>query len=70
MGGAVLLRHEPRRLIVVIIKWGKHKHDEYSVVRGGGMADLKLQTAQRVVTDICFEITTKIWYGQESTVNK
>ena len=31
MGGAVLLRHKSRRLIVVIIKWGKHKHDEYSV---------------------------------------
>ena len=53
MGGAVLLRHEPRRLIVVIIKWGKHKHDEYSVDRGSGMADLKLQTAQRVVSNRC-----------------
>ena len=51
MGGAVLLRHEPRRLIVVIIKWGKHKHDECSVDRGSGMADLKLQTAQRVVSN-------------------
>ena len=53
MGGAVLLRHEPRRLIVVIIKWGTHKHDEYSVDRGSGMADLKLQTAQRVVSNRC-----------------
>ena len=53
MGGAVLLRHEPHRLIVVIIKWGKHKHDEYSVDRGSGMADLKLQTAQRVVSNRC-----------------
>ena len=51
MGGAVLLRHEPRRLIVVIIKWGNRKHDEYSVDRGSGMADLKLQTAQRVVSN-------------------
>ena len=42
MGGAVLLRHEPRRLIVVIIKWGKHEHDQYSVDRGSGMAYLKL----------------------------
>ena len=71
MGGAVLLRHEPRRLIVVIIKWGNRKHDEYSVDHASGMADLKLQTAQRVVSNrCCFEITTKIWYGQESTVNK
>jgi len=71
MGGALLLRHEPRRLIVVIIKWGKHKHDQYSVDHGSGMADLKLQTTQReLATDVCFEITTKIWYGQESTVNK
>ena len=53
MGGAVLLRHEQCRLIVVIIKWGKHKHDEYSVDRGSGMADLKLQTAQRVVSNRC-----------------
>ena len=51
MGGAVLLRHEPRRLIVVIIKWGNHKHDEYSINRGSGMADLKLQTTQRVVSN-------------------
>ena len=51
MGGVVLLRHEPRRLIVVIIKWGNRKHDEYSVGRGSGMADLKLQTAQRVVSN-------------------
>jgi len=42
MGGAVLLRHESHRLIVVIIKRGNPKHDEYSVDRG--MADLKLQT--------------------------
>ena len=54
MGGAVLLRHEPRRLIVVIIKWGNRKHDEYSVDRGSGMADLKLQTAQRVVSNRSF----------------
>ena len=53
MGGAVLLRHEPRRLIVVIIKWGKHKHDEYNVDHGSGMVDLKLQTAQRVVSNQC-----------------
>ena len=53
MGGAMLLQHEPRRLIVFIIKWGKHKHDEYSVDRGS-MADLKLQTAQRVVSNRCF----------------
>ena len=53
MGGAVLLRHKPRRLIVVIIKWGKHKHDEYNVDRGSGMADLNLQTAQRVVSNRC-----------------
>ena len=53
MGGAVLLRHKPRRLTIVIIKWGKHKHDEYSVDRGSGMADLKLQTAQRVVSNRC-----------------
>ena len=51
MGGAVLLRHEPRRLIVVIIKWGKHKHDEHSVDRCSGMADMKLQTTQRVVSN-------------------
>ena len=71
MGGAVLLRHEPRRLIVVIIKWGNRKHDEYSVDRGSGMADLKLQTTQRVVSNRCLLlITTNIWYGQESTVNK
>ena len=53
MGGAVLLRHEPCRLIVVIIKWGNRKHDEYSVDRGSGMADMKLQTAQRVVSNRC-----------------
>ena len=53
MGGAVLLRHEPRRLIVFIIKWGKHKHDEYSVDRGSGMVDLKLQTVQWVVSNRC-----------------
>ena len=51
MGGEVLLRHEPRRPIVVIIKWGNRKHDEYSVDRGSGMEDLKLQTAQRVVSN-------------------
>ena len=51
MGGALLLRNEPRRLIVVIIKWGNRKHDEYSVDRGSGMEDLKLQTAQRVVNN-------------------
>ena len=51
MGGAVLLRHEPHRLIVVIIKWGNCKHDEYSVDRGSGTADLKLQTAQTVVSN-------------------
>ena len=54
MGGAVLLRHEPRRLIVVIIKWGNRKHDEYSVDHGSGMADLKLQTTQRVVSNRYF----------------
>ena len=53
MGGAVLLQHEPSMLIVVIIKWGKHKHDEYIVDRGSGMADMKLQTAQRVVSNQC-----------------
>ena len=53
MGGAVLLRQELRRLIVVIIKWGKHKHDEYSVDRGNGMADLKLQTTQKVISNRC-----------------
>ena len=53
MGGAVLLRYEPRRLIVVIIKWGNRKHDEYSVDRGSGMADLKLQTVQWVVSKRC-----------------
>ena len=53
MGGEVLLRHEPLRLIVVIIKWGNRKHDEYGVDRGSGMADLKLQTAQRVVSNRC-----------------
>ena len=51
MGGAVLSRHEPRGLIMVIIKWGNHKHDEYSVDRGSGMADLKLQAVQRVVSN-------------------
>ena len=45
MGGAVLLRHKPCRLIVVIIKWGNRKHDEYSVDHGSEMAELKLQTA-------------------------
>ena len=53
MDGAVLLRHEPRRLIVVIIKWGNRKHDEYSVDRGSGMADLKLQTTQSLVSNRC-----------------
>ena len=53
MGGAVLLRHEPHRLIVVIIKWENRKHDEYSVDRASGMADLKLQTAERVVSNRC-----------------
>ena len=53
MGGAVLLRHEPRMLIVVTIKWGNRKHDEYNVYRGSGMADLKLQTTQRVVSNRC-----------------
>jgi len=51
MGAAMLLRHEPPRLIVDIIKWGNRKHDEYSVDRGSGMADLKLQTVQRVVSN-------------------
>ena len=49
MGGVVLLRYEARRLIVVIIKWVNRKHDEYNVDRG--MVDLKLQTAQRVVSN-------------------
>ena len=49
----MLLQHEPRRLVGVIIKWGNRKHDEYSVARGSGMADLKLQTAQRVVSNRC-----------------
>ena len=53
MGGAVLLRHEPRRLIMVIIKWGNHKHDEYSIDRGIGMADRMLQTVQRVISNRC-----------------
>ena len=53
MGGEVLLRHEPRRLIVVILKWGNRKHDEYSVDRGSGMADLKLQTVQMVHSNRC-----------------
>ena len=53
MCGAEVLRHEPRRLIVIIIKWGNRKHDEYSVDRGSGMADLKLQTTQRVVSNLC-----------------
>ena len=53
MGGAVLLRHEPRRLIVITIKWGDRKHDEYSADHASGMADLKLQTAQRVVSNRC-----------------
>ena len=53
MGGEVLLRHEPRRLIMVIIKLGNRKHDEYSVDRGSGMVDLMLQTAQRVVSNRC-----------------
>ena len=55
MGGAVLSRHEP---LVVIIKWGNHKHDEYNVDRGSGMADLKLQTAQRVVSNQCLLSTS------------
>ena len=53
MGGVVLLRHETPRLIVVFIKWGNRKHDDYSVDRGSEMADLKLQTAQRVVSNRC-----------------
>ena len=53
MGGVVLLRYEARRLIVVIIKWVNRKHDEYSVDRGSGMANLKLRTMQRVVTNQC-----------------
>ena len=53
MGGAVLLQHEPRRLIVGIIKWGNCKHDEHSIDRGSGMANLMLQTAQRVVSNQC-----------------
>jgi hypothetical protein len=62
MGGAMLLRHESHRLIVVIIKGGNPKHDEYSVDRG--MADLKLQTHKGyLATDVCFQLTTKIWYG-------
>ena len=36
---------------IVIIKGGNSKHDEYNVDRGSGMADLKLQTAQRVVSN-------------------
>ena len=51
MAGEVLLRHEPRRLIMVIIKCGNGKHDEYSVDHGSGMTDLKLQTAQGVVSN-------------------
>ena len=51
MGGAVLLQHESRRLLVVIIKGGNPKHDEYSVDRG--MADLKLQTTQRLLSIRC-----------------
>ena len=51
MGGAVLLRHESRRLIVVIINGGNLNLHEYSVERG--MADLKLQTTQRLLSNRC-----------------
>ena len=38
---------------IVILKGGNPEHDEYCVDRGSGMADLKLQTAQRVVSKRC-----------------
>ena len=58
MGGAMPLRHESRRLIVVIIKGGNPKHDKYSVDRG--MADLKLQTAQRLLRNRCLLSTNNL----------
>ena len=59
----MLARHEVPTMMVVNIKGGNHKLYEYSV---RAMADLKVQTVQSYfATNICFQLATTIWYGQE-----
>ena len=50
-------------MMVVNIKGGNHKLYEYSAC---AMADLKVQTGQSYfATNVCFQLATTIWYGQE-----
>ena len=49
-------------MMVVNIKGGNHKY-EYSE---RAMEDLKVQTGQSYfATNVCFQLATMIWYGQE-----
>ena len=59
----MLARHEAPTMMVVNIKVGNHKLYEYS---DRAMEDLKVQTGQRYfATNVCFQLATTIWYGQE-----
>ena len=59
----MLARHEAPTMMVVNIKGGNHKLYEYSA---RAMADLKVQTGQSYfATNVCFQLATTIWYGQE-----
>ena len=50
-------------MMVVNIKGGNHKLYEYS---DRAKADLKVQTGQSYfATNVCFQLATMIWYGQE-----
>ena len=50
-------------MMVVNIKGGNHKLYEYSA---RAMADQKVQPGQSyIATNVCFQLATMIWYGQE-----
>ena len=50
-------------MMVVNITRGNHKLYEYNTC---AMADLKVQTGQSYfATNVCFQLATTIWYGQE-----
>ena len=54
-------------MMVVNIKGGNHKLYEYSA---RAMADLKVQTGKSYfATNVCFQLATTIWYGQEKYSN-
>ena len=59
----MLARHEAPTMMVVNIKWENHNIYKYS---DRAMADLKVQTGQSYfATNVCFELATTVWYGQE-----